>query len=180
MILVEGPSQPAAAAQTSGESSTTSGGSSSGASGTAAASPPKPLATADLVSSSLQSALSNGVAISYSVSEQVAGHFEILLADKVAKELGIKGSPALELPAGSEPQIVLARSLLVTIKGGKSVVHVKLSKHTTERLRHRKRITLELRLIVHNAAVEDPESTTVISATTLGPPKPPKHTHHAH
>ena len=88
----------------------------------------KPVAAAALVSRSLKNALKKGVAIGYSVNEQVTGHFEVLMSRSLARKLKIGGTPALGLPAGTPPQLVIAKAILVTTKGGHSVVHVKLPK----------------------------------------------------
>ena len=119
------------------------------------------------MSRSLSSALRKGLAIGYSVNEQVTGHFEVLISRSVARKLKISGTPATGLPAGTPPELVIAKAILVTTKGGRSVVHVKFSKTTAARLRHAHSVSLMLRLIVRNSASTNPESTTVISSTKL-------------
>lgn len=155
----------------SGASPSSSGG--SAGAGTPAVTP-SPVAHAAVVSHSLSEALDDGLAVLYNVSEKVAGHFEVLLTTKVAHKLGISGPAAGDLPAGSEPQTVIARALLVTLKGGTSAVHIKFSKRTAKRLARAKKVSLELRLIVHNAAVH-PASTVFTTAVTLTAKKSGKH-----
>ena len=128
---------------------------------------PVPVATAFVLSHSLKTALSKGVAVRYQVNEQVAGHFEVLLAQKMAKKLKIHGSTATGLPAGSEPMVVIGTALVVTLKGGGSTTHVILTKSATSHLRHVKKVPLDLRLTVRNAAVHDPATAVVVSAFTL-------------
>ena len=61
------------------------------ASGTTAASGAL-AATATIASKTLPSVLRSGLAIRYSVNEQVAGHFEVLLAASIAQRVGLHGS----------------------------------------------------------------------------------------
>ncbi len=173
-VTVVGPPPPGSpgAAGGSGSGSGSAGpgsaGPGSGSGKGAGATPPgKPVASAALASRSLKNALKKGVAIGYSVNEQVTGHFEVLMSRKLAHKLKIGGTPALGLPAGTPPQLVIAKAILVTTKGGRSVVHVKLPKKVVARLRHAHRAPLMLRLIVRNAASTHPETTTVISSATL-------------
>ena len=72
--------------------------------------------------------------VRYSVNEQVAGHFEVLLSRSLARRLGITGPPAVGLPAGSPPQLVIAKAFIVTTKGGRSTVKIQFSKRTAQRL----------------------------------------------
>jgi hypothetical protein len=160
------PSTTGGAGGSSGSGQTTQSGSgSSGAAGSAAV--PTPLATAAVVKQTLRSALRKGLAVSYSVNEQVAGHFEVLLASAVARRLGISGTPAVGLPAGSPAETVIAKALLVTTKGGHNAVHIAFSKRTASRLAHAHKVSLMLRLIVRNAATSNPTTTTVVSNFTL-------------
>ena len=77
---------------------TTSSGSSSPSSTPAVV--PAPIAAAAILPQKLRNALHKGLAVSYSVNEQVAGHFEVLLSSAIAHRLGISGTPATGLPAG--------------------------------------------------------------------------------
>ncbi|HUH80987.1 MAG TPA: PKD domain-containing protein [Solirubrobacteraceae bacterium] len=128
---------------------------------------PVPVASAYVVSHSLKTAISKGVAVHYKVNEQVAGHFEVLLGQKLAKHLKIHGRLAGALPAGSEPQVVIGTALVVTLKGGGSTTHVILTKSAAAGLRHAKKVVLGLRLTVRNAAVHNPATAIVMSAFTL-------------
>lgn len=141
------------------------GSSSSGSSGGGAV--PAPVAAATIVPQKLKRALRKGLVVSYSVNEQVAGHFEVLLSRATAHRLGISGTPATGLPAGSPAEVVIAKAILVTTKGGRSAVHIKFSKQTAARLARAKTVSLMLRLIVRNAASSNPATTTVVSAVTL-------------
>ena len=105
--------------------------------------------------------------VSYSVNEQVAGRFEVLLSSALAHKLHISGTPATGLPAGSPAEMVIAKAILVTTKGGRSAVHIKFSKQTAARLARAKKVPLELRMIVRNSASSNPATTTVVSAITL-------------
>ncbi len=124
------------------------------------------MATASVISRSLKTAVKTGVAVAYSVNEQVTGHFEVLISKSLAKRLKISGTAATGLPAGSAPELVIGKAILVTTKGGHSIEHVMLTKSAASRLRHAHKVPLMLRLIVRNAATT-PQSTTVISSATL-------------
>jgi len=173
-ITVEGPLPPGTGGSGpgSGGGSGSSGGgsstSSSGSGGTGAKPGiPAPLAAAAILPQSLRSALHKGLDVSYSVNEQVAGHFEVLLSSAEAHKLHISGSPATGLPAGSPPELVIAKAFLVTTKGGRSAVHIQFPKRTAARLAHVHKLSLTLRLVVRNAATSNPATTTVVTSITL-------------
>jgi hypothetical protein len=128
---------------------------------------PAPIARAAAIGSSLSKALSRGLLVGYTVNEQVAGHFEVLLNATTAHHLGIKGGKASGLPAGSPPSLVIGQALLVTTKGGHSTVRIKFSKNASQRLRHVRKLTLLLRLVVRNAAAAHPQTTTVLVPVVL-------------
>ena len=127
---------------------------------------PGPVASAAAAASSLARVTRAGLIVNYSVNEQVAGRFEVLLPASVARTLKIGGRPATGLPAGFPKSIVIGQALVVTTKGGHSSVRIKFPKHTAKRLRHAHSVTLTLRMIVHNAA-KSPLSTTVTSTVVL-------------
>ncbi len=128
---------------------------------------PGPIVKATASSTSLAATLRKGLAIRYTVSEQVAGHFEVLLPTKLARHLGIRGSAAHGLPAGTAPSLVIAHAILVTTKAGHNTVHIKFSKATAARLHRLRKVTLTLRLIVHNASTQNPQSTTEMTTIVL-------------
>jgi hypothetical protein len=138
-----------------------------GAGGAGSSTVPNPLATAAIVSRSLKSAARKGLVVRYSVNEQVAGRFEVLIPRSVAKHLGITGPAATGLPAGSPPEIVASKAILITTKGGRSTVTIPFSKRTSGRLQHTHKLTVTLRLVVRNAAAHGSASTTVVTAATL-------------
>ncbi|HTD08665.1 MAG TPA: PKD domain-containing protein [Solirubrobacteraceae bacterium] len=143
---------------------------SSGSSGSNGVTPsvPAPIAAAAILRQSLRQALHKGLAVSYSVNEEVAGRFEVLLSRAIARRLGISGTLAAGMPAGSSPQLVIAKAILVTTKGGHSSVRIEFSKRTAARLAHAHKVALTLRLTVRNASSSNPQTTTVVSAVTLG------------
>jgi hypothetical protein len=173
-VTVVGPAPPSTSgtgAGGAGSSSGTSGGSTGTATGPGAPGSvtlfANPVAAAAIVPEKLKSALRKGLVVTYSVNEQVAGRFEVLLSSALAHRLHISGTPATGLPAGSPAEMVIAKAILVTTKGGRSAVHIKFSKSTAARLSHAKKVPLMLRLTVRNAASTDPATTTVVSAITL-------------
>ena len=76
------------------------------------------------------------------------------------------GSPS-RLPAGTPAQVVIASHVLVTTKGGRSVLFIKVAKDTAKKLAHVKSAALLLRLTVRNASKASPQTTTVLSKVTL-------------
>ncbi len=162
-IVVAGESRSSAAGAGAG-GSTTPGAAGAGA---GHGSVPAPVATAAIVSKALKTTLRRGLAVRYSVNEQVAGRFEVLLSRATARRLKIAGPLATGLPVGSSPQLVIAKAILVTTKGGRSTVHIQFSKKTAGRLAHVHKVSLMLRLTVRNAASSSPLTTTVLSTGTL-------------
>jgi PKD domain len=182
-VVVNGPPAPSAAKEATGSGAGATGSSGAGATGSSggsggatsgggsssvgSASVPPPFATAAAVTHSLRSALRKGLVIRYSVNEQVAGHFEVLLRRSIARRLGIGGSPAFGLPAGTPPQVIIGRAVLVTTAAGRSTVDIQFSKRTASRLGRMHSVSLMLRLFVRNAASHNPATTTVLSTVTL-------------
>jgi hypothetical protein len=128
--------------------------------------PVKVTATQSVAPQSLASALRSGIVVRYFVSEQVAGRFEVLLASSLAKKLGIHGTIASGLAKGTPAQTVIAKAILVTTKGGHSTYKIKFSKATAARLRKVGKVSLMIRLVVHNA--KSPTTTTVLNTVKLG------------
>jgi hypothetical protein len=128
---------------------------------------PGPSATAAAVSSSLKQVARNGLVVHYSVNEQVAGRFEVLLDAATAHRLGISGPVATNMAAGSPKLLVIGHALLVTTKGGRNSVRIKFSKSTAKHLRQAHKVTLTLRLVVRNASSQSPLFTTVLSNVVL-------------
>jgi hypothetical protein len=62
---------------------------------------------------------------------------------------------------------VIGKAVLVTTKGGHSVIRIKFSKSVAAHLGHAHSIPLMLRLTVRNAAAKNPATTTVLSTITL-------------
>jgi hypothetical protein len=167
-IAVSGPAPPASSSTSSSTSASTQAGATPGTSpGGKPGTPPaaKVIATQAVVSRSLSSALKGGLVVRYSVNEQVAGRFEVLLGSATARKLGIHGSTATGLAKGTAPQTVIAKAILVTTKGGHSTYRIKLSKATSARLRKLAKVSLMIRLVVHNAT--SPAVTTVLNTVNL-------------
>jgi PKD repeat protein len=169
-ITVVGPPAPSTGTGTSAGGTAPIGTATTGGSGAPGSSPaivvPAPVATAAIVRQTLKTALRKGLVVSYSVNEQVAGHFEVLLSSAIAHRLGVTGTPATGLPAGSPAELEIAKAILVTTKGGHNALHIEFSKRTAAHLAHVHKLSLMLRLVVRNAATS-PVSTTVLSTITL-------------
>jgi hypothetical protein len=161
------PEPPAPSPDTAKIGTGTTGSSNGGSPGTTTTNTtvPGPTATQAVTSHSLATVLRSGLVVRYSVSEQVAGRFEVLLASSLAKKLGIHGSQATGLAKGTPAQTVIAKAILVTTKGGHSTYRIKFSKATAARLRKVSKVTLMIRLAVHNA--KSPKVTTVLDTVNL-------------
>jgi hypothetical protein len=166
-VTVQGPAREAPG--TSGAVAATPGQAGASSSGAAAGTPPvkpivSPTATQAAVSRSLRSVLRHGLVVRYSVSEQVVGHFEVLLATSTGRRIGLHGSAATGLPAGTPAQLVIGKAILVTTKGGRSSVAIQFGKNTAARLGRLRNVSLMLRLVVRNAGNQ---RVTVLSTVTL-------------
>jgi hypothetical protein len=126
---------------------------------------PAPIATQAVVSHSLASVLKGGLVVRYSVSEQVAGRFEVLLASSIAKKLGLQGARATGLATGTPAQTIIAKAILVTTKAGHSTYTIRLSKATAARLRKLSKVSLMIRLVVHGG--KSSTATTVLDTANL-------------
>jgi PKD domain len=173
-ITVFGQARPAQAASGSGSAQTTQGNTGSASSSTSpssaatngrtAKSSATPLATEAVVSRSLRSVLRGGLLVRYSVNEQIAGRFEVLLATATARRIGLHGQAATGLAGGTVPQTVIAKAILVTTKAGRSTVRIQFGKITSARLHQLGRASFMLRLAVHNGSSA---STSVLTSFTL-------------
>jgi hypothetical protein len=152
-------------AATGGASSPATTGGASGA-GSTAKTVPGPVAKTAVVTKSLSKVLRSGLVVSYSVNEQVAGQFQVLLASSIAHKIGLHGAPATGLPKGTPPQIVIAKAILITTKGGHNTVKIQFGKNTAAKLRKLHSVSLMIRLVVRGAS-HSPATTTVISTVKL-------------
>lgn len=169
-VSIAGPARPSSGGGASNSSSSSSSATqTTTANGTdvgpAPGAAPTVVATQAVVSHSLKSALRGGLVVRYSVSQQVAGRFEVLLASSTARRAGLRGPAATGLAAGTPPQTVIAKAILVTTKGGHSTYRIKFSKATAARLRKLRRVTLMIRMVVHNAST--PVATSVLDTVNL-------------
>lgn len=170
-ITVDGPPPPPPGSDTGASTGASTGAGSSpgvGSSstpGTPTKPPvPGPVATQAVLSNSLSRTLRGGLAVRYSVSQQAAGHFEVLLAASTAHRLGLHPPLATGLPTGTPPQVVIAKALLVTTKAGRNTLKIQFGKVTARRMRRLHNVPLLLRLTVRNAGGG---TTTVLSKLTL-------------
>ncbi|HEV3318409.1 MAG TPA: hypothetical protein VG053_01585 [Solirubrobacteraceae bacterium] len=166
-ITVDGPPRPTSPSPGAGSGATGTGSSSNAppSSGATTKPPvPGPVATQSVLSSSLSRTLGKGLVVRYSVSQQVTGHFEVLLAASIAHRIGLHGPLATGLPQGTPAQVVIAKALLVTTKAGRNTLKIQFGKVTAKRLRRLHRVQLMLRLNLRNAGGG---TTTVLSKLTL-------------
>jgi PKD domain len=110
-----------------------------------------PAATVVVLSHSLRQVLRSGLLISYSVSERVTGRFEVLIDKKVAHKLHLRAPSATGLAPGTPAQMVIGKSILVTLGGGHSRMKIQLPRSFAARLEHLHSVALILRLVVRNA-----------------------------
>jgi hypothetical protein len=163
-VTVNGPQRPGSPAAANAGTSGSGSGSAGDRSGTPIV---DPVAAATVLSHSLKTALHHGLTVRYSVNEQVAGNFEVLMSSTQAKKLGLHGTPVSGLPAGTPPQVLIGRAVLVTTKAGANSIQIKFSAHVTAQLKHAHRVPLLLRMFVRNAASKSPATTTVLSSVVL-------------
>jgi PKD domain len=169
-VTVEGPPRPegnGSPSQTSASASASSSPSAGATTQGTTAATPAPTAAAAVLSHSLKRALAHGLVVRYSVNEQVAGRFEVLLAASIAHRIGLRGPRARGLAKGTRPQIVIAKAILVTTKGGHNTLKILFGKRTAARLRRLRNVSLMVRLVVRNASPRNPLSTTVLSVVHL-------------
>ncbi len=145
-------------------SSTDSGSSSSSSSPTGKPPAVGPAATQSVISRSLSQSLKKGLVVRYSVNQRAAGHFEVLLPASIAHRIGLHGSPATGLPAGTPAQLVIAKAILVTTKAGGSTMKIQFGKVTAARLHKLHNVSLMLRLVVRSPTGG---VTTVLSKVSL-------------
>jgi hypothetical protein len=126
-----------------------------------------PVVTDFVASKSLKKALRHGLAVEYTVNEQVAGEAQVILDGTVAKRLGIHGSAATGLPAGTPRSIVIGTAVLVTTKAGKGTIRLKFSRTVARRLAHTSQVKLTVRLVLRNAERQNPQTMTLLSSVIL-------------
>lgn len=120
-----------------------------------------------VMSHSLKKVLRYGLAIRYTVNEQIAGGLEVILDSRTAKRLRIHGPTALNLPKGYPRSIVIGGAVLVTTKGGAGTLRVIFPKRIAKRLVHSHSVKLTLRLVVRGAARHGPRTATLLSTVVL-------------
>jgi PKD domain len=128
----------------------TAGASKAGPGATSGAGAP-PSATVVVLSHSLRQVLRSGLLIAYSVSERVTGRFEVLLDKKVAHKLHLRAPAATGLAPGTPAQMVIGKSILVTLGGGHARMKIQLPGSIASSLAHTRSVALILRLVVRNA-----------------------------
>jgi hypothetical protein len=127
------------------------GAAGAGKAGAGAAGPP-PAAAVRILSRSLRAALRSGLVIDYTVNERVTGRFEVLLSKSVAHKIHLRAPAATGLPTGTPAQVVIGKSILVTLGGGHAKMTIQLSKSVTAKLERLRSVSLLLRLVARNAA----------------------------
>lgn len=150
-----------------GTSTGTTTGSGSTAGSTASTALAAPTVTDSAMSRSLKKVASLGLALRYTVNEQVAGRVEAILDAATARRLHIEARAALGLPQGYPKSVVVGQAVLVTTMGGHGVVRVRFSKTVAKRLAHAGHVTLTLRFVVRNASRTSPQTTTTLSKVVL-------------
>jgi PKD repeat protein len=170
-ITVVGPPAGSPGPTAPGPTETTSGGAPGAATGAGVGGgvggATAPAVTESPLSRSLKKVVRLGLAIHYTVDEQVAGQAEALLDSRTAARLGIKARTAVGLPKGFPRSLVIGSAVLVTTKGGQGTIRIKFSKAVAKRLARARRVKLTLRFVVRNASRTSPRTTTVLSTVIL-------------
>ena len=159
-------SPPSSPPSTPTSTSATAGSSASGGSAATTAGSQGPVATAVITSKTLPTTLRSGLLVKYSVNQQVAGQFQVLLAASIARRIGVHGPQATGLAKGLPAQIVIGKAILATTTGGQSTIKIQFSKATAQALRRLGRVILMVRLSVHNSKAQ---TATVLTRANLGP-----------
>lgn len=158
--LVSNPGTPAPEVKIGGSTTKGSGKSSTsgktGKSGKSETPLTSPKLTA-LVLTTSPKLLTKGLKVSYSVNEQAAGRFEVLVAKTLATHLHLAGSAATDLPKGSKPQTVIAHALLVTTRSARRTIEISIPKTSAARLAKLHDVTLTLRVSARDASRSDPQ-----------------------
>jgi hypothetical protein len=128
---------------------------------------PRPVATAIVTTTSLGKAVEEGLDVRYSVNQQVAGHFEVLMPARLARLLKIKGQAAKGLPKSMTRQTVIAYALLVTMRRAHGTLSISIPHAAGARLARLHHLTLTLRLAVRNASRTQPKTTLLMTAVKL-------------
>lgn len=124
-----------------------------------------PSISPSVLSRSLRKAVGLGLALHYTVNEQVAGKIEVLLAASTATKLKIKARAAFGLPAGYPRSVVVGSAVLVTTRGGSGTVRIRFTKAIARRLAKAHQVKLTLRFVLRSAS--RPPSTTTQFSTVL-------------
>lgn len=129
----------------------------------AAITPPK--ATQSVVATTVSKALSGGLLVRYSVTQKVAGHFQVLLDAKTAKKLKLTTPVVKGVKVnGLSNPVQVGTALLETTKAGNSSIRVSFTKSDVSKLRKSKSLPLTVRLVAHNLAGQE---VTVMTAVKL-------------
>jgi hypothetical protein len=123
--------------------------------------PPK--ISQSIVASSVSKALRSGILVHYSVTERVAGRFQVLLDARTAKKLGIKGPVVKGVTvSGLANPIEVGTALLETTKAGNDGIAIAFSKSVATKLKHTKTLALTVRLVASNIAGQQVVVTTTV------------------
>ena len=104
--------------------------------------------SSSIVTKKLSAALRSGLAVRYTVNEEVAGRFEVLLDGRTAHRLKVPGAVAAGFArlARARRPIVIGTATVVTAHGGTNGVSVHFSRATAKRLGREHSLTVTLRL----------------------------------
>lgn len=128
---------------------------------------PKPVATAIITTTSLSKAIEAGLNVRYSVNQQVAGHFEVLIPTRVAKRLKIKGQAVRGQAAAVPGQTPIANALLITTRQAHGSMSIVIPARIASRLARLHHVKVTLRLVVRNASLSKPKTTLLQTAVKL-------------
>lgn len=126
-----------------------------------------PVLRAVVLSKVIAKAASKGLQVSYSVDQQAAGRFEVMVSTSLARRLHIHGTPAKFLPKGSKPQTVIASTLLETKRGAHRTITIHFAKQVAQRLASLHSVPLIVRVSARNASASEPKVTVLQIAATL-------------
>lgn len=126
-----------------------------------------PVLKAVVLTRSIAKATRKGLQVRYSVNQQAAGRFEVMISSSVAKRLHLHGTAAKHLPKGAKPQTVIASALLETTRSAHRTSTIRFAKRTAERLARLHSLALTVRVSARNASASEPKITVLEVAATL-------------
>jgi hypothetical protein len=89
----------------------------------------------------------------------------VMLPTSIARHLGLHGAVAAGLASGAPSQTIVAKSIIVTTRGGSGTVTIRFGPKTAARLRKLHKASFTVRLLVRSATGG---TASALATVTLG------------